>query len=129
MIHLLYQSVLSINSCNTAFVTNIVSCKQVAIRRMWQDYYIYLKPLPTLHSVIFMNHDSVSISKTTIFGFWYDLRYLRNIRWCNIYERTSEVTDESEVGTKASVTDHICERLVLLLFRIYRTITACKMKD
>ena len=47
---------LSINSSNTAFVTNIVSCKQVAIRRMWQDYYIYLKPIPTLHSVIFMTH-------------------------------------------------------------------------
>ena len=44
-------------------------------------------------------------------------------------KRTSEVTDESEVGTKASVTDLICERLALLLFRIYRTITACKMKD
>ncbi|MGA6989248.1 MAG: hypothetical protein WBL67_04760 [Nitrososphaeraceae archaeon] len=40
-----------------------------------------------------------------------------------------KVTDESEVGTKASVTDLICERLALLLFRIYRTITACKMKD
>ncbi|MGB7632784.1 MAG: hypothetical protein WBL68_03590, partial [Nitrososphaeraceae archaeon] len=61
--------VLKINSGNTAFVTNIVSCKQVAIRRMWQDYYVYLKPLPTLHSVIFMTHDSVSISKTTIFRF------------------------------------------------------------
>ena len=40
-----------------------------------------------------------------------------------------KVTDESEVETKASVTDLICERLALLLFRIYRTITACKMKD